>query len=166
MALDDDTAQVQAAPIGATKKKAVIVAGGSVVPKADISIVVEARTYGKPDADGAISISVKLDKYPSGADTYLRYDPAVTFPTDAPEILTMGENIQQNNFWGFTMQPGHLNVGPAHPAYAGANLAAQRGAIDIEIIGLTDAEKEKLRPFFDELSTNAVEPAQVTVSLT
>lgn len=146
------------------RKTAVIVAGGSTIPKAAISIVVQSQRY-STDEEGNTSVEVKKSHYPAGADVYLRYDPEVQFPKDA-EVLTIGDNVQQGNFWGFTRQRGALNVGPAHPAYAGANLAYQMGATHIEIVGLTEAEKERLQVYFDRLPQDPVEPAQVAVSLT
>lgn len=146
------------------QKKAVIVMAGTDVPGADIKIVVEARRY-SGGGEEPITVEVKKSHYPKGADIYFRYDPEVSFPADAPEVLTMGVDVRQGGLTGFTRQPGHLNVGPAHPAFAAANLAYQRGATSIEIIGLTDAEKEKLQPYFDGLASHPAEPAQVAVTL-
>lgn len=153
----------EAAPVAAPKKRAVVVVAGMTVPDADLKIVTEARSYSGGD-DTPLAIKVKQSGYPTGADTYLRYDPEVAFPRSAPEVLTMGVDLAQGGFAGFARQDGVVNVGPAHPAYAAANLAFQRGATEIEIVGLTDAEKEKLRPYFDGLATHAAEPAQVAVS--
>lgn len=153
------------APEPTEKKKAVIVVAGGSVPSADIKIVVESRKYAT-DADGVVTSEVKKSHYPTGADTYVAYDPDVQFPKDAAEVLVVGRDLQQHNFWGFTRQAGSVNVGPAHAAYVAANLAYQRGATDIEIIGLTDGEKALLKPFFDDLPNNPVEPAKVAVSFT
>lgn len=153
---------------GAAKKagKAIVVAGGPIPKGYDFVVVVEGRTYGlAKEAGEPASITVKKGDYPAGADAYLRYERGVTFPDDAKAVLTMGENVLQNNFGGFTRAAGHLNVGPAHPAYAGANLAYQHGFTTIDITGLTDVEKARLRTFFDGLATHPAEPAQVTVSL-
>lgn len=155
------------------RKTAVIVAGGSEVPKADIVIVVEHASLtfrDEPAEAGGDPVRVsdrKLKKqgYPAGAQTYLRYDPEVAFPKDAAEVMTMGVDVQQHNFAGFTKQLGLLNVGPAHPAYAAANLAYQRGATHIRIVGLSAYEKERLQPYFDGLATDPAGPAQVAVTL-
>lgn len=152
-------------PEPVAKKTAVVVMAGASIPAADIKIVVESRKYSGGSDDQPLSVEVKKTHYPAGADFYLRYDPEVQFPKDAPEVLTMGDNVQQMNFRGFTRQVGMLNVGPAHPAFAAANLAYQHGATDITIVGLTDAEKELLRPYLDGLPNEPVDPAQVTVSL-
>lgn len=146
-------------------KKAVVVAGGSSIPDADLKVVVESRKYSGGVDDVPLTSEPKKSHYPAGADLYIRYDTEVQFPKDAPEILTVGVDVQQHNFWGFTRQLGSVNVGPAHAAYVGANLAYQRGATHIDIVGLTDGEKERLKPFFDRLPTDPVEPAQVVVSL-
>lgn len=141
-------------------KRAVVVAGGSTLPKADLVIVVEARTV------EAGEVVVKKDGYPKGADIYLRYEASTKFPAGKAEVFTMGLDLQQLNFGGFTRQEGYVNVGPAHPAFAAANLAYQRGATDIEIVGLSDAEKARLQPYLDALPHDAAAPAQVTVRLT
>lgn len=148
------------------KKTAVVVVSGMTIPEADIRIVVESRKYSGSSDGQPLTSEVKKSHYPKGADLYVRYDPEVTFPADAAEVLTIGDNVLQHNFWGFTRQVGSVNVGPAHAAFAAANLAYQRGATHIEIIGLDSAEKERLQPFFDRLSTDPVEPAKVAVSLT
>lgn len=146
------------------KRTAVVLVAGNTLPAADIRIVVEGRKYAT-DADGRVTgVDLKKSNYPTGADFYLRYDPEVQFPKDA-NVLTMGVDVQQFNFSGFTRQRGLLNVGPAHPAYAAANLAYQEGATHIEIVGLTDAEKEKLQPYFDALGGEIQDPAP-TVSVT
>lgn len=147
--------------------KAVVVAGPGDVPKADIVVVVETGKFQRePDAgeDAPLVRVAKKSNYHAGADVYLRYDPEVKFPADAAEVLTMGQTVQQAGFAHFNRTIGFLNVGPAHPAFAGANLAWQRGATDIVIVGLSDAEKEQLRPYFDALSNHAAEPIQVAVS--
>lgn len=173
-ALDETTAKTAPAAIPApaatqpakdAKPKAVIVASGTTVPKADLTIVTEARTYHRSeDPTVPLQVDVQESGYPSGADIYLRTDPRVTFPADAKEVLTLGDNLQQANFWGFSTSQGYVNVGPAHPAYMAANLAFQRGFTVIEIVGLTDAEKERLGPAFAELPTHPIEPAPVSVS--
>jgi hypothetical protein len=170
---EEPQAQAEAAPVifadvapePQAKLKAVVVAGGNSVPKADYVVVVEAATIKMPTEDTPFERTVKKSHYPTGANVYLRYDPDVKFPADAPEVLTMGRDVEQLYFRGFTRAIGFLNVGPAHPAFAGANLAYQRGATEIEIVGLTDAEKEKLQPYIDDLP-NAAEPALVAVTLT
>lgn len=141
--------------------KAIVIVGSGVLPKGgkQLVIVSEART---PDADGAPQW--KKDGYPEGADIYFRTDVATNFPTSAPEVITLGVDIQQFSFQGFTRALGYVCVGPAHPAYAAANIAYQRGATDIKIVGLSDSEKEHLKKFFDVLPTDPVAPAQVKVS--
>lgn len=152
-------AQAPAVETPAAKKKAVVVIGAvKNLPKADIVIVAESRT---PDADGVPQLVTS--GYPSGADLYYRTEEAVKFPAKA-KIVTLGIDALQDGFWGFTPKWGDVCVGPAHPAFAAANLAYQMGATEIEIVGLVDAEKERLKPYFDDLPTNAVAPAQVAVS--
>lgn len=157
------------APEPEQKKKAVVVVGSvSPIPSADIVIVVEAATFKRPEGAEkdapATERHVKKTGYPTGADTYLRYDTEVKFPADAAEVLTMGVDLSQLNFRGFTRQLGMINVGPASPAYAGANLAYQRGATDIRIVGLTDDEVARLKPYVDELPYLTADAAEVSVS--
>lgn len=141
--------------------KAVIIVGSAVLPKTgkQLVIVAEART---PDSDGVPQW--KRDGYPEGADVYFRTETGTVFPASAPEVITLGIDIQQFSFQGFTRALGYVCVGPAHPAYAAANIAYQRGATDIKIVGLSDSEKEHLKKFFDVLPTDPVAPAQVKVS--
>lgn len=143
--------------------KALVVVGNHKIPKdgKTFVVVVEER---KPAADGEERV-VKLDGYPSNADLYYRTDPAVTFPGNAKEVLTLGVDVFQGGLWGFSKRAPFVHVGPAHPAFAGANLAFQRGATEISIVGLTDSEKEHLKTFFDALPADTFAPAQVTVSL-
>lgn len=162
----------------AKKMKAVVIAGGSTIPKADLVVVVQTQTF-KPGKDAKPAteteaaepgepavVTIKKSHYPSGGHVYLRFEDDVQFPADAPEVLTLGKNVEQLYMRGFTRAIGYLNVGPAHPAFAAANLAYQRGATEIEIVGLGDAEKEKLQPWFDELPKTPAEPALVAVSFT
>lgn len=154
------------APEPSDRRTAAIIAGGTAVPKADIIIVVERATFKRPEGSEPDAVAKRVatkQGYPAGAQTYLRYDPEVNFPADA-EVLTMGVDVQQGSLYGFTRRIGELNVGPASPVYAAANLAYQRGATHIEIVGASDAEKERLQHYFDRLSDYPVDPAQVTVS--
>lgn len=94
--------------------------------------------------------------YPKTADAYLGYareegaDPVFPFETAAP-IYLMGGNVRQQGFRGMSKVSGYLAVGPAHPVYAALNLALQQGATDVKIVGLSDAEKVTLRPWFEEV---------------
>lgn len=151
---------VVATDVGAPKK-ALIVVGSAVLPKTgkQLVIVAEART---PDADGVPQH--KTSGYPEGADIYFRTDAETGFPTSAAEVITLGVDVQQIGFQGFSPVEGYVCVGPAHPAYAAANIAYQRGATDLKIVGLADSEKQHLKAFFDALPTDPIAPAQVKVS--
>lgn len=100
----------------------------------------------------------KLDGYPAGADIYFRMDDIVDFP--AGEVVTLGGENQpgQGMFWGFSPVPQYLHTGPSYPSYAAANLAWLRGAKKIEIVGLSDLEKERLRPYLDLLASGGPSP--------
>jgi hypothetical protein len=142
--------------------KALVIVGNHQFERAGkrFVVVTEQRTVEK---DG--TVTVKTDGYPAGADLYYRTDDSVTFPKDA-KVVTLGVDVMQGHFAGFAQNENYVNVGPASPAFAAANLAAQNGAKKIEIIGLTDAEKERLQPYFDTLSKDPVNPSDAAVTLT
>ncbi len=144
-----------------TAKKALVIVGSHQFDKNDkrMVIVVEQRTV----KDGEVTL--KTDKYPTGADIYFRTVEDVQFPADAKEVLTLGENVFQLHFWGFCPNAPDICVGPASPAYAAANVAAQRGATEIEIVGLSAAEKERLEPFIAALPTDIVAPSTAKIIL-
>lgn len=146
-------------PTGKPELGAVVIVGDHPLPKdGRFTIVVEGRVYG----DGASK--PKTDGYPAGADLYYRTDPAVRFPPKS-NVVTLGVDVRQGHFWGFTLNREYLNVGPAHPAFGGANLAYQHRAKAIEIIGLNDAEKALIQPYIDALPTDVIAPATVPVTL-
>lgn len=138
--------------LGANEKRAVIVTEARIYTLYDT--LDEAAKDGIHATDGSTmavkKVELKLDGYATKADLYYRTDPDVQFGGDAP-VLTLGVNVEQGLFWGFSPEPRWVHVGPAHPAYAAANLAWQRGAKEIEIVGLSDFEKSKLQPYFDAL---------------
>lgn len=149
-------------------KKAVVIVGSHKVPADKPSIVVEQRTATVEKVEGQddkVTLHEKKDGYPANADIYLGYVDGAEFPKGAKQILRVGENIRQGGLWGFNGDPRLVNVGPASLAYAGANLAWQRGAEEIEIIGLSDAEKERLAPYIAKLPTDPTGPAQVKITL-
>lgn len=88
-------------------------------------------------------------KYPKG-DIYFRMDPDIDFGHKEGEVVTLGVEVRQEAFKGFTRLPGHVNVGPAHPAFAAANYAYLLGAREIEVHGLDDEEKGKLAIWFGD----------------
>lgn len=163
----------EAAVVAHVGARAIVVVGPGPIPAGyALVLVAEARSYVEPvfaEQDGEQvlvspgSSAAVTDGYPAGAALYFRTDPSVGFPEGA-NVKTLGVNVLQNRYDGFTPREGHVNVGPCHPAYAAANLAWQLGATAIDIQGLTDGEKERLKPWFDRLPTHAVEPAQVAVS--
>lgn len=137
------------APAADDWKRVLIVAGGRIpsnVSKRKV-IVVETRGALQRDGEGVITGpgDLKTTGYPRGGDLYFRIDSSVEFPADA-EVLTLNENIRNKGASGFSARG--VKVGPTSPAYAGANLAWQRGATDIEISGLSKDEQEILAPWF------------------
>lgn len=87
-------------------------------------------------------------KYPAGAALYYRTPDGADFGKLGP-VVELGKDVQQGLTAGFSDHPSLVNVGPASPVYAAANLAFIRGATAIEIVGLSDAQKAHLRPWFD-----------------
>lgn len=154
---------------GDGKKRWLIVAGGA-IPAGEKRpvIVVETREASTKEMNNGVEQTVpgpiKLNGYPTKAALYLRITPEVEFPADAP-VITIGQEVTQGGFFGFTPQVGYVNVGP-HPAWAGANLAWQKGATDIEIIGLTDEQKAKVQHFVDDLPKRKNFSADVKIRLT
>lgn len=141
--------EIAQAPAEDSWKRALIVAGGRVpsnVGKRKV-VVVEQRGAPQRGADGEIvgPGELKTTGYPRGGDLYFRIDSSVEFPADA-EVLTLNENVRNKGGGGFSARG--VKVGPTSPAYAGANLAWQRGATDIEISGLSKDEQEALAPWF------------------
>lgn len=164
-------AMIEAAPIEGIDDqaepaitKALIVVGNHRFAKDDKRFKIVVEAYGFTE-DGVTPV-VKPDGYPAGADLYYGTDPTVIFPKDAKEVIILGYDVAQLNFWGFSPDPAYVCVGPASPAYGAANIAAQRGATQIEIIGLSDAEKERLKPFLADLPTNLLAPSSVKIDLT
>ena len=142
-------------------KGAIIVAGGEMParPAGKPVIIVEAWSDNVFDQSGAVkkAAAVKTSGYPDKGDLYYRTDPAVDFGANGP-VLTMGVDVMQAGFWGFSERPGFVNVGPASPVFAAMNIAWQHGARDIEVRGLTDDQKERLQPFINDLTARVGEP--------
>lgn len=139
-------------------KKALIIVGNHRIPADNKRpvIIVESRTF-KIEDGNVTGTELKTSGYPAGGDLYFRTTEEVEFPKDA-KVLTLGDNVQQGLLWGFSPDPRWVNVGPAYPAYAAANIAWQRGAEEIEIIGLSDHEKERLAPFIAALPAGGPAP--------
>lgn len=162
------------------KKRWLIVAGpGSISGDRGAGvIVVESHEDPKVDDDGQPvmvrdaetgelvqdSSHLVTSGYAKGADLYIRQSPDVEFPADA-HVLTIGDELDQVGFSGFASKPGYVRVGPASAAYAAANLAWQRGATDIKIVGLSGAQKEQLQPYIDGLPNHPNGPADVKITL-
>lgn len=150
------------------KTKAVVIVGNHRFPsdRSDTLVIVteERKITMSDDGEAVKDVQLKTSGYPSGADLYYRTDAAVEFPHNA-QVLTLGVDVQQGMLWGFSPDVAWVHVGPASPAYAAANLAWQRGATEIEIIGLDDREKAQLQAFIDRLPTDTVAPSSAKVTL-
>lgn len=129
-------------------------------------IVVETRT------DGGLLDTKRV--YPKGADVYFGNE--ADFGDNKP-VVALGRDIAQGLTAGFSNHPHFINVGPASPVYAAANLAYIHGARVIEIIGLTDKQKAQLAPWFEEATrggdtqsahggSHYIEPNSVKITLT
>jgi hypothetical protein len=156
-------------------RKTLVVCGGRIpTDESRKVIVVESRTLPKTQIDGTLALDAggkpvepggyKKTGYPTKGDLYYRTEPDVEFP-EGSQVLTLGVDVIQGTFWGFCPDMPVVNVGPCHPAYAAANLAFQRGAEEIEIIGLQADEKAKLLPYFNALAEGGPPPRITEVGL-
>lgn len=111
-------------------------------------IVTEHRGAPKFNAKGDVTApgELKITGYPKDADIFYRTDASVQFPEDGA-VFTLGDNLVNKGVGGFSARG--VRVGPGDPAYAGVNLAIQRGAKKIEVFGLTKEEQARLQPWFD-----------------
>ena len=117
--------------------------------------------------------------YPTDADLYLQMadasaslDPetGAVVPAPAPftfgqdptrTVLRLGVDVAQGGFGGLSVMANVVHVVPASLAYAGINLAYQRGANTITTLGLSDAQKAALQPYVDAvLQRSGVEVPQ------
>jgi hypothetical protein len=159
-------------------KRWVIVAGGTIPSGLSKSVaVIVCEHWDDPVlaekgeallADENVDSVLKVSGYPTKGDLYFRTDPSVEFnpANPAAPILTLGDNVMQTGTWGFDKRTGGVHVGPAHPAFAAANIAVQRGATEIEIVGLTKRQASLLAPFFDKLPEHPRERYQSDVKIT
>ncbi|AKU43437.1 hypothetical protein CPT_Sansa33 [Caulobacter phage Sansa] len=125
-------------------KALVLAGGGERMPNRDGRKVIVVQVTGV-DADKAT--------YPKSGDAYLGYaggEEPFSSEITAPVFL-LGGNVRQKGFRGLSKISGYLCVGPSHPAFAAVNLAWQKGARDVKVVGLTDAEAAHLRPWFEEI---------------
>ena len=111
--------------------------------------------------DGQLAKAV----YPAGADIYFRSGvDGADFKSGV--VVTLGVDIDQGTLHGFSSVMSLVHVGPAHPAYAAANLAFLHGAEAIEVRGLSPYWKDRLQPWFDEVPSDKAFPAAVSITLT
>lgn len=136
-------------------KKVLIVAGGN-IPSGEKRVVIVVEHASEPTfhEDGSLDKGreTKLQGYPTKADLYVRITPEVEFSGDAP-VVTVGVDVDQVGVWGLTPDPRHIHVGPGSPTYVAINLAFQRGAQEVEVIGLSKRDTERLKPFVDRIPT-------------
>lgn len=175
---DDVVAALPAAEIEGKdwSKGALIIVGKHPIAKDEKRPIIVVEEWSDPTIDESGHTPageegrVKADDYPTRGDLYVRTTEDVTFPDKAPVVMIGGtgpNDVQQLAPWGFSPDPRWVCVGPGHPWFAAANIAWQRGARDIEIVGLTDLQKERLQPFIDDLPVNKIVPAadvKITVS--
>lgn len=133
--------------------KVLVIAGGGRIPSGEkrAVIVTEYRGDVEFNEDGShkTEAPLKTSGYAAGADLYYRTDSLVDFPAGS-DVLTLGDNVRQGGFGGFNNSPGFVNVGPTSAAYAAINLAIHRGAEEIEVVGLTSAQKTLLEPWLGD----------------
>lgn len=143
----------EAAPDAPAGVSALVVCDGK-VPAKDGRLILVAEVRGDDGSDVKTAYGAGAGYYVRGSDVDMGCPPE--------RLMTLGVNLQQYGFAGFSPSSQAVNVGPAHPAYAAANFAYNLGARTIEIKGLSEAWKARLQPFLD-----AIDPAfGVAVSLT
>ncbi len=122
-------------------------------------IVVESRT--QPDENGAGGGQFDAEAtYPKNADAYVGHfdydaegEPRAIFPDANGPVFLIGGNVRQFGFGGLSRQSGFLSVGrPPSAIYAAVNLAHQNGAKKVEIVGLTDYERDLFKASFDSIA--------------
>ena len=91
--------------------------------------------------------------YPT-ADLYYRTDPNIAL--GAGNTVTLGYEVTQTRFAGMCSNPAEVAVGPCSPTYGAINVALHLGAHDVEVIGLTAAQKAVLQPWLDQVSLPVV----------
>lgn len=134
-----------------TKGALIIVGAG--IPKTTEKrpvIVCEAR-----DDDGQL---IPSTKYFDKADLYFRTGADIDMDGLTP-VVTLGQDVEQLALWGMSPDVRFVCVGPAHPAYGAINLAYARGALDVEVVGLTDFWKQFLAPWLARVPTDSRLPA-------
>lgn len=135
--------------------KVLVIANGS-IPTGEKRPVIVAEHQTQPviATDGTIASEGKIKSggYPTKGDIYVRSSLDTEMP-DGPEVLTFGVNLGIGGNGRFNGSPGLVNYGPVSPVYAAVNLAIQRGAKEVEVAGLTQAEKARLEPWFKQAQT-------------
>lgn len=144
-------AAAPAEPAGVT---ALIVCDGK-VPAGDKRLIVVAEVRGDDGSPVVVT-------YDAGGAYYVRTTETLDMGCPPERLMTLGQNLQQFAFSGFSPSMEAVNVGPAHPAYAAANFAYNLGAKTIEVHGLSDAWKARFKPFLDKISPDF----EANVSLT
>lgn len=151
------------------KHGALIVAGapGKMPTKGSRKVIVAENRLQVPEKDVPADFTSQDDKatYPKGGDVYYGY--ARVVDPNAPdaeanrifgdsaaeaEVVLMGDTVRQFSHEGLSRKPGSLSVGPGHPVYGAVNIAWQRGARDVKVVGLRDDEIKALRPWFDQIA--------------
>lgn len=127
---------------------AVVVANGKLPAGALPLLVIMAESRKDDGSDDTIT-------YDPGAQMYLRMTQSLDMGCPLGALKTVGVDVSQWAFAGFSPTPFAVNVGPAHPAYAAVNLAYNYGAKQIQVVGLSDHWKQVLQPYFDEVNGNA-----------
>lgn len=151
------------------KHGALIVAGapGKMPTKGSRKVIVAENRLPVPAKDVPADFSSEDTKatYPKGGDVYYGY--ARVVDPEAPdaetnrifgdsavdaEVVLMGDTVRQFSHEGLSRKAGSLSVGPGHPVYGAVNIAWQRGARDVKVVGLREDEIKTLRPWFDQIA--------------
>lgn len=126
--------------------------------KGERIIVAERRT--QPDENGAGGgLFDEKAAYSKNADAYvghLEFDaddkPRNPFADASGPVFLLGGNVKQFGLGGVSRQHGFLSVGPGSSVVAAVNLALQKGAKEVRVVGLSDHDRAVVGPWLDKIA--------------
>lgn len=141
-------------------KVIILAGGGKSLPTKNGAKVIVAETRTQPGEDGTGAGQYDAEaSYPKNADAYVGHfgfdaenKPNGLFADiDGPKFI-IGDNVKQFGIGGVSRQPGFLSVGNGSSIVAAANLALQKGAKEVTVVGMTDHDKATTGRFLDRIA--------------
>lgn len=130
---------------------AMVIAGGQLPANLGgrkvIAVELRVPTYDRDKLLTGSTPDVDPSHYPDKADVFVRYSEDTPAPAGG-QVLTMGVDLIQFGFGGLSPRRGAVCVGPASAVYAAVNVAFLEGATDVKVVGLSDADRAHLAPWF------------------